>query len=330
MDLKPDIHVDPSLIGRYLAGEALPEEAIAIDEWRAQHPANQAMFAELALLWQQASPGTPYRAQDLAQAWEQLKPGLEITTSRRVAPTLASRLKIAASIVMLLGVGLTAYLLLRPGAKERYTVLRSGENVIKDTLQDQSVVTLWHNSRLSVNRRFAQGKREVTLDGEAYFSVAPLAGQPFTIRMDNLEITVLGTAFNVRKDSNTITVSVNEGMVRMRAGSAQIQVSAGATGVYERVSGRLQLQAVIDRNSYAYATRTLYFYNMPMEEVKVALEKSYGISVVFENEKLARCRLNTQFDRQPLQQVLHVIAASLGLQYRFENNIVYFSGNECS
>ncbi|HVI47151.1 MAG TPA: FecR domain-containing protein [Chitinophaga sp.] len=332
MNQHPEIQVDLSLIGRYLAGEASPEEAFAVDAWRELSAESNVTFETAARLWDEAHPVTAWRPPDSAAEWQQLQGHLEITPLP-IRRTLFTPMRIAATVLVLLGAALLAWLLVphKTATTPAYSkVISSGKAVLNDTLPDASVVTLAKNSRLSVSHSFAASSREVLLQGEGYFSVKTQTGQPFTVLAGGVRIVVLGTAFNVKEDSASVTVAVSSGAVKMYKDTASIIVNAGKTGIYTIADQKLRLLDTVNRNSYSYATRSLYFYNMSLGEVKQELEKAYNVHVVLENPLLAQCRLNTQFEEQPLQYVLEVIAASLGIQYRIEQNTVYFFGNECS
>ena len=86
-----------------------------------------------------------------------------------------------------------------------FTKRKSHSNV---QFPDGTVVVLNENSRISYNADFGTTRREITLEGEAYFNVAKNAGAPLIIHVRNVDIRVLGTAFNVKaypKDKNVET-----------------------------------------------------------------------------------------------------------------------------
>lgn len=68
------------------------------------------------------------------------------------------------------------------------------------TLEDGSVVYLAQESTLKYPEHFAEDKREVNLQGEAFFDVAKKPEQAFTIETARVRVEVLGTAFNVRSN----------------------------------------------------------------------------------------------------------------------------------
>jgi len=63
---------------------------------------------------------------------------------------------------------------------------------------DGTSVVLNENSRISYNADFGKVKREIFLEGEAYFDVAKNPGVPLIIHAKNVDIKVLGTSFNVK------------------------------------------------------------------------------------------------------------------------------------
>ena len=65
-------------------------------------------------------------------------------------------------------------------------------------LNDGSRVWLNSNSIISWSRELINGKRMVTLLGEAYFDVTYDAAHPFIVQTPGMNIKVLGTAFNVQ------------------------------------------------------------------------------------------------------------------------------------
>ena len=93
MEQGPNITIDESLVGRYLAGEASPEEAIAVDEWRERSADNRARFEELVTLWEQASAGNSWKPPDDTSAWRQLSADLQLPATSRVRNLFDWRLR---------------------------------------------------------------------------------------------------------------------------------------------------------------------------------------------------------------------------------------------
>jgi len=75
-------------------------------------------------------------------------------------------------------------------------------------LPDGTKVWVNADSKLSYGKDFGNHVRDVYLTGEAYFDVVKDKKRPFIVHTDNIDIKVLGTAFNVRaygSEQNTQT-----------------------------------------------------------------------------------------------------------------------------
>ena len=86
------------------------------------------------------------------------------------------------------------------------------------TLSDGTKVKLDAGSSIKFPDKFEDDKREVFLNGEAYFKVTSDLQTPFIVHTNQAEITVLGTKFNVRAWDQThkVAVVVVDGKVSLR------------------------------------------------------------------------------------------------------------------
>lgn len=84
-------------------------------------------------------------------------------------------------------------------------------------LPDGTKVWLNAASSLRYPTTFAGAEREVQLIGEAYFEVAKMNGMPFSVKVKDMEVQVLGTHFNVMayQDETSIRTTLLEGAVRI-------------------------------------------------------------------------------------------------------------------
>jgi ferric-dicitrate binding protein FerR (iron transport regulator) len=331
VDQNQDIAVNLELIGRYLAGEATPEEALALDTWRASAPENDAEFNNVARLWDEMKPMDAYPETESKSEWSKVQTTLhlDIGTGPKKIGILLRPWTVAASFLILAGAIAVAYIIKNRATPATFKSMAGSEHaVVTDTLSDLSTVTLTPGSQLAVASGYNIEGRRVKINGEGYFDVATLENRPFTAEVGNLKIMVLGTRFNVKDDSEVIIVSVDEGIVKVSDRSKSITVSGGSTGIYNKGSRTFDLyEDSLNRNSYSYATGILYFYDMPLGEVKKVLESTYDVRIVFESPTLEGYKINTKFTRQSLTYVLKVISASLGIDYRIDGKTVYISEN---
>ncbi len=327
------IPIDLQLIGKYLSGEASPEEAAAIDSWRVKSLENNQTFESIARLWEESATTGRHRQPQNLDNWLKLKRDLKSGPKKSLSyinKNLFKPWKIAAVLLLSLGIAALFYLLLPQSSQVTYDkVVRTKKTVAKETLPDSSVITLFRHSSLSIQDRFALTGRKVKLAGNGYFSIKPAKNQPFIVYTGDIKIIVLGTDFNVKNEPEKVIVGVRNGKVKMQKDSSEIIVTAGSTGIFNKVNKKLVLHAdSLNRNAYSYVTRELYFNNASMKEVKEALENAYGINVRFKSDTLNNLRINTQFKEQPLDYVLKVIGASLRIQYDLKDDTLYFFKNK--
>ena len=123
-----------------------------------------------------------------------------------------------------------------PGGEIESLNLVTQENretsMLVTTLEDGSVVYLAQESTLKYPEHFATDKREVNLQGEAFFDVAKKHEQTFLIETEKVQIEVLGTAFNVRSHGDdSFRLSVQRGRVKVSLKQGEI----GRASCRERV-----------------------------------------------------------------------------------------------
>ena len=196
------------LLVKYLLQEASPEERLSIDRWLATDPANRQYYEQLRLIWEKSlRPALPDIAGEEEQAWQTLKQNLHrrhtpIRTLRWIAATAAAAV-------------LFGFFWWHPTPTPwQQTIARDAVRI--DTLADGSIVTLNKHSSLAQPPAFDAKERTVTLEGEAFFRIAPDKDRPFYIKTNGITITVLGTSFNVRTQNKKTAILVETGLIEVK------------------------------------------------------------------------------------------------------------------
>lgn len=85
------------------------------------------------------------------------------------------------------------------------------------TFADGTTIRLNSGAKLTYPMTFAKDRREVHLEGEAYFEVSHNAEKPFIVKTFASDIEVLGTEFNVNADSETgeFSATLIKGSIRL-------------------------------------------------------------------------------------------------------------------
>jgi transmembrane sensor len=163
------------------------------------------------------------------------------------------------------------------------------------TLPDGSVVTLNANTKIKVSDNWSDDKtREVWLDGEAFFEVVkkPNTGAAkFVVHTPQVNVEVLGTAFNVKARRGATEVVLQSGKVRLnKAQDTNFKEIVMNPGERIRVEDQMLKPVVNDKveteKVTAWTNGKIIFDNTPLSEVAKAIEDHFGYEVVVEDKQL--------------------------------------------
>lgn len=157
------------------------------------------------------------------------------------------------------------------------------------TLPDGTNVWLNARSEMQYPAMFSGSKREVKLNGEAYFDVIHNEDKPFVVRTDKCNIEVLGTKFNVEaySDSDDFYTALMEGAVRVSDNSnpaKTILLSPNYQVTF--INNKLSATPIFDFDQYRWKEGLLCFQNIEFNELMIRFEKCYGIQIVIKNKEL--------------------------------------------
>ena len=153
------------------------------------------------------------------------------------------------------------------------------------TLSDGTRVYLNAESRLKYPVVFRGTERVVELSGEAYFKVSKDALRPFVVKMNGVNVRVLGTSFNVRSyaDEGQVVTTLVEGCVQVRGVGNTVSLAPGQQAL--EVSGTRNIKVLdVDVAPYvAWHEGKFYFVHAPLNSIMEELARWYDVEVVFEN-----------------------------------------------
>lgn len=200
------------------------------------------------------------------------------------------------------------------------------------TLSDGILIHLNSNSDIRVVSDPANGSRTVELDGEAYFNVSYNREHPFKVLANESVIEVLGTGFNVKSylSQTDVQIAVVNGSVSVSTNIPDMMIEPM---ILEKGQfARLDLQGkevILDNiavdNYLVWMNGRLVFEDISLENVCQQLNRLYQIDCRFDSDSLKNLQLTANFSDDSLEKTLSVIALSLDLAYRKENNEVFWS-----
>lgn len=315
------------LIARYFAGEALPEEAIELDEWKALSEENLAYFNACGQIM-----GAPEVQVDTHALFNRIVndlPQQQTTTKTFRLNTLFTPLRIAAAVLLVSVLGLVWFKLSNTAAPD--VQLAATAAPVEQKLADGSVVMLNKNTTLTLVGGLTGKERRLRLSGEAYFEVKHNDEVPFVVDAGGVLIKDIGTSFNVqaRKQSDSVLVSVTEGIVDMSAGQETIRLEPGEAAVFVRSTNQLKKLQVVPNNIDAYKTRVFSFKATTLAEVIAMVNAIYGPVLQLEKANLETCTITVDFNNESPETMATIIAETLGLSYQKVGETFILKGEAC-
>lgn len=208
-----------------------------------------------------------------------------------------------------------------PSAPVWQATTNNSPHVSAVALPDGSVVWLEPEGTLHYPEAFENDKREVKLEGEAFFEIAKNADKPFFVKTRDLTTRVVGTSFLVKtlaQDGGTIvqvrtgevwvytSETPEETPVALRA-SQQLRVSATAEAI-QTEPGPRQHSAISERLD----EQVFEFTETPASTVLSTVAAAYGLSLAYDATKLADCPITTTLTDEPLTEKLQILAETIG------------------
>ena len=221
-------------------------------------------------------------------------------------------------IPLLLGTG---FLLLRgklgnTGLPVVVSIYAPAGSRVAFSLPDGTAGMLNSESTLTYSMPFTD-KRDVNLTGEAWFEVAHDSNHPFEVDAGNLNLTVLGTAFNVSAypDEKYSEVVLENGKITVNCGLYKegIVMQPSERFVFENGKGS---RSLTDTGKYsAWTEGKLVFRSDPMSEVARRIERWYNVRVELMDSDLENYSFRATFEDDPLEEVLKFLSMTSPIRY---------------
>jgi ferric-dicitrate binding protein FerR (iron transport regulator) len=190
------------------------------------------------------------------------------------------------------------------------TVPRGGQfNIV---LPDGSHVWLNAASSLKYPTAFNGPNRTVEIQGEGYFEVAKNSKQPFFVKVNNMEVQVLGTSFDIMaySDEKSVNTTLAAGAVNVQQGSVQQRLKPGQQAVLDPATGAITVRPVDVDQVIAWKTGFFEFDNAPLTDIMRQLSRWYDIDVTY-NQTVDSRLFGGRISRSlPLSDILHMLEAN--------------------
>jgi transmembrane sensor len=195
------------------------------------------------------------------------------------------------------------------------------------TLPDGSLVTLNADSKLRIADNWGDAStREVWLEGEAFFEVTkkPNTGAAkFVVHTNQLDVEVLGTAFNVKARRGSTEVVLQSGKVNLKKRDKEIiemkpndRVQVVDNQIVNAVP--IVAQKVETEKFTAWTNGKIIFDNTPLSDIANAIEDHFGYKVKIVNKDLLETRYTGELLTDMPDVFFKILSTTLDIDVELE------------
>lgn len=317
-----------NLIGKYLSGNMSSPEKKELMSWVESDASNQDFLDDMIGVWGKTGEAEPSFEANIDAAWAKVDQRLPSVESeqpsgakvRSIGSGRRRLLQIAAAAVLVLMAGW--WWMDRSSPDDVWLAIDTMDGAVKMVnLPDGSEIWLNANSRLSYPESFT--KRQIRLEGEAFFDVARMEDSPFEIYSGEAKTTVLGTSFNVRAypEEEVIEISVTSGKVTFeeKNGEQKVTLVKNNSAIFKKKEKSIVKEEKPISNATSWKTKEFNFDNLAVGEILKTFEKHFGVRFEFEDKRLVD--MNLVMARQPaddLSNLLEIIAFAAPFPVKFD------------
>lgn len=317
-----------SLLDKYLAGKCSAEEKLMIEQWYelvgndSQLPKNENEWYSLRGKMWQAIQEQNQNETIIVPFWK----------------TQIFRIGVAACLLLSFGMHYyfpqkTDNQLVTTTTNSSITQENLSSKIVQISLEDGSFVQLSPKAKINYPQHFLDDKREVTLEGDAFFDISKNPERPFLITTGNTITKVLGTSFFIRSSKKSkIEVEVKTGRVAVYEKNAKNKKDNGVlltpnlkVTFFEDnklfVTGLVE-KPIIQEKAIEAQKIDFKFDESPLSEVLAQLEMAYGIEITTDNEKLNHSLLTADISDQDLYTKLDIICTAINAHYEVKGTTI--------
>lgn len=251
--------------------------------------------------------------------------------TRKVRFINRGMIKIAAAILLPIGIVGIVLMLTRQSVVQTKDIVQIN-NIVQFNkhkehqmlhLPDGSTVIISAGSKLNYPSSFdSMTKREVYLEGQAYFDISHNAAKPFIVHTGKIETTVLGTAFDIKAwpANADVTVTVTRGKVKVGDQHKILGIITPNQQITFNKKEAKAIQKTIDTRPYlVWKEQDLFFDDVTVAEATKLLEDRFNVRIYFNDESISSKRFTTTFLKdESLEQVLNSICEFNNASYNYD------------
>lgn len=226
----------------------------------------------------------------------------------------------------ILGLGIPIALLVRPDSHDielgfgADAFVTGPAETATITLRDGSVVKLASQSRLDLEP--TRSERRVSLDGQAFFAVAPMSGRPFVVRTAKGEVRVTGTRFDLATRGDDLQLVVVEGRVAVSASGLEGEIRAGQMGRVVNGTPLPVLEVDDPHELSAWVGQFIAFQSTPLADAAREIMRHYPVRIVVTDSAVAKRTITAWFSDWSLEDVMTVVCTVAEARCSTEGDVI--------
>lgn len=330
-------HID-YLITRYIAKEASQEEIAELWRWMDTSTSNKKYFDDILFVHDKAVAAHRIVKVDTDKAWSNISRQMNNNneTKKILIPdsksiVIPSWMRIAAMLIIISGLGILIFINI--SKKATPNIIASNQASYEYKLPDSTYVILNKNSLITYDHSFNKRQRKVHLSGEAYFNVVHVPEKEFIVETEGLKIQDIGTSFKVKAyaQDSIVEVMVESGIVKFFSkGNEGIMISKGESGIYRKDNHTFRKSKSDEHNILSFHTHVFLFEDAVLSEVLKKLSSQFNIKISVSNPELLNCHLTVTFEDEKIQNMMSIIAETLGLKLLKDEQGFVLEGSGCN
>tara|TARA_R110002072_G_scaffold214404_2_gene371658 strand:- start:128109 stop:129119 length:1011 start_codon:yes stop_codon:yes gene_type:complete len=329
----PEHQID-LILSKLLTNTASQEELLILENWASLCDENLEVFETFKKVTAEstAEPILVNLEEKTNNIWE--KASKKNTDSKKKIRTV---FKYAACLFILASLALSVFYYPQQEKEKSDEVIAEAPSFIirenkpgqktKIFLPDGSVAYLNSSSSIKYLSGFVGDERRVFLAGEGFFEVAKDKSKPFIVESRSVETIALGTAFNVKafEGEVEIRISLVEGEVSVNQLSTTenaLILKPGKELLLSPDSNKFLEQDFDLEDAIGWKEGKLVFTRANLSEVKLRLERWYGVQIDFKGEVPSNWKVTTVYENQSLKNVLTDLQYSRKFAYEIKHSNV--------
>lgn len=210
-------------------------------------------------------------------------------------------------------------------------------NEIKVPYGERSEITLYDGTKVWLNSGtslkfplvFNEHKRNVIVDGEAFFDVAKNEKQPFIVDAGSMEIEVVGTRFNIcaYADDQEHYATLEKGKIIAKniLSGEKIEMYPGDNATLNLKTKSIKKQSVNTDLYTSWKDNLLRFEDAEFAEVVKKMERWYDVKIILDETIDTNRPYTMTIKTESLREMLNLLSYTAPIKYEIKENKVFIN-----